>query len=101
MKGRDMQFLAYLRGRRWQGIFPLLGLLIAAQFGCNSIGPRALRQSRPDYNEVIEETNKNQNFLNLVRAREHEPTLFMDVSEVDVGLQFQAALNSSFRNYLN
>lgn len=91
-----MQFLAYLRGRRWQGIFPLLGLLIAAQFGCNSIGPRALRQSRPDYNEVIEETNKNQNFLNLVRAREHEPTLFMDVSEVDVGLQFQAALNSSF-----
>lgn len=91
-----MRLSQFLRTVRNMGTLPALGLLVAAQCGCDTIGPRALRQSRPDYNEVIEETNKYQNFLNLVRAREHEPTLFMDVSEVDVGLQFQAALTSTF-----
>jgi hypothetical protein len=63
--------------------------------GCDLVGPAALQQSRPDYNEVIRQTAKNQNFLNLVRVYNHESTLFMDVSEVDVALQFQGSVNGT------
>jgi hypothetical protein len=64
--------------------------------GCDMVGPAALQQSRPDYNEVIRQTAKDQNFLNLVRVHCHESTLFMDVSEVDVALQFQGSVNGGF-----
>jgi hypothetical protein len=74
------------------GCLMVIGSLLV---GCDMVGPAALEQSRPDYNEVIRQTAKNQFFLNLVRVHCHEPPLFMDVSEVDVALQFQGSINGT------
>lgn len=71
-------------------------IFFALSGGCDFIGPSALESARPSYNEMILQTTKNQNFLNLVRVHEHEPTLFMDVGEVDVQLQLQGSVNGQF-----
>ena len=94
VKGRiRLKFIKiYLGHHLCAGCLMAIGMLLA---GCDWVGPAALQQSRPDYNEVIRQTAKNQNFLNLVRVHCHEPTLFMDVSEVDVALQIQGSVNGT------
>ena len=51
--------------------------------GCQYVGPIAIDQGRDRYNGVIQATSKEQTFSNIIRVRNHEPTSFMDVSEVD------------------
>ncbi|MBV8889915.1 MAG: hypothetical protein JO305_09635 [Alphaproteobacteria bacterium] len=63
--------------------------------GCSIIGPTEISTSRSIYNRVIQETSKQQMFMNIVRVSEHEPTLFMDVTEVDAAMYLQAALGGS------
>lgn len=73
-------------------------LLATAVFltGCTSrIGPHSISTERPNYNDVIQDTAKQQTFINLLRVHERQPTLFLDVSEVDVGLELQATGGAS------
>jgi len=62
-------------------------VLVAATFslvsGCQYVGPIAIDQGRDRYNGVIQATSKEQTFSNIIRVRNHEPTSFMEVSEVD------------------
>ena len=69
--------------------------LLSAAIGCDHVGPPTLEQSRVDYNQVIQETSKSQTFLNIIRVYNFEPTTFMDVSEVDVGLQWQNSISAT------
>jgi hypothetical protein len=62
---------------------------IAGLTGCQILGPVSISQGRISYNRVIEETSKEQVFLNVVRVYKHAPTLFMDVSEVDAQVLIQ------------
>jgi hypothetical protein len=75
-----------------------VALLVAATVlnGCASrIGPHSISTERPNYNDVIQDTAKQQTFINLLRVHERQPTLFLDVSEVDVGLELQATGGAS------
>jgi hypothetical protein len=69
--------------------------MLVTLVACDAVGPPALRGTRPDYNEILQETSKEQTFLNLVRVHLHEPTLFMDVTEVDLALQLQGSFGTT------
>lgn len=51
--------------------------------GCQQLGPIAIEQGRDRYNHTIESTAKEQTLANIIRVYHHEPTLFMDVTEID------------------
>jgi hypothetical protein len=60
--------------------------------GCQFLGPKAIDQGRDRYNGVIQNTSMEQMMSNIVRVYNHEPTLFMDVTEVDAAQSFQGSL---------
>jgi hypothetical protein len=49
--------------------------------GC-AFGPSALQGSRPEYNRVIQQTEKQELLLNIVRLRYGEPIKFLQVSSI-------------------
>jgi hypothetical protein len=59
--------------------------------GCGWLGPTAIKNSRGNYNEVIQRTSMEQTLANIVRVHNHEPTLVFDVTEVDATTSFQGA----------
>ena len=60
--------------------------------GCHQPGPLSIVTDRPDYNDVIQDTSKQQLFMNVLRVKFNETPLFMDVSEVDAGVTLTGAL---------
>jgi len=60
---------------------------IVAMGGC-VLGPTALQVSRVRYNEVIQQTRKEQMLLNLVRLQYREEPLFLDVGSVATQFTF-------------
>ena len=74
----------------------LLGALsLAFLMGCRVVGPLSIQHGRVDYNGVIQRTNVQQMFVNMIRIAHGEPTAFMDVSEVDAVVLSQASLTGS------
>lgn len=73
------------------GTFTLLG-------GCQYVGPIAIDQGRDRYNHVIESTTKEQAFANILRVHYNEPTLFMDVTEVDATTTMSGAASGAITN---
>ena len=65
------------------GKLVLVAATLSVVSGCQYVGPIAIDQGRDRYNGVIQATSKEQTFSNIIRVRNHEPTSFMDVSEVD------------------
>ncbi len=63
--------------------FALVAVTLSLIGGCQYVGPIAIDQGRDRYNGIIQSTSKEQTFSNIIRVRNHEPTSFMDVSEVD------------------
>jgi hypothetical protein len=61
--------------------------------GCKPFGTMELSAGRPAYNEVIHQTAINQIFANIIRVYHNEPTLFMDVGEVDAAYTFQGSIS--------
>jgi hypothetical protein len=56
---------------------------------CQLVGPSSIQLGRLTYNEVIEQTGKEQTFANIIRVFNHEPTTFVDVSQISATVQFQ------------
>jgi hypothetical protein len=77
-------------------------LLLAASFallsGCQMVGPIAIDQGRDRYNHIIETTAKEQTFANILRVYHHEPTLFMDVTEVDATTTMAGSASGAIAN---
>ncbi len=63
--------------------------------GCQLLGPESISYGRLNYNNVIQETAKEQVFENIVRVHKREPTLFVDVTEVDASVTAQASAGGS------
>jgi len=63
---------------------------LVALGGC-VLGPTALQVSRVRYNEVIQQTRKEQMLLNLVRLQYREEPLFLDVGSVATQFTFAQA----------
>lgn len=69
-------------------LLPLLAFLT----GCQIFGPATLKHGRVNYNNAIEETQKIEIFSNFVRVLRQEPTLFMEVTEIDASSSVQSQL---------
>ena len=65
---------------------------------CQSIGPIAIDQGRDRYNSVIQSTSKAQTLANIVRVYNHEPTSFMEVTEVDATQSVVGQVNGGLTN---
>jgi len=62
------------------------------------VGPIAIDQGRARYNNIIQSTAKEQTFANIVRVYHHEPTAFMDVTEVDATTTLAGSANGVLTN---
>lgn len=71
----------------------LVAALCLVVSGCNVAGPAAITAGRPNYNEVIHNTNDEQVFENVLRVHFNESTLFLDVTEVDAAMTIQGVVN--------
>jgi hypothetical protein len=72
----------FLRGVSGEAIFLLAGAAMTLS-SCAVLGPSSIDHGRTSYNEVIEDTTRQQALLNVVRISNGESPLFMDVTEVD------------------
>ena len=63
--------------------------------GCQNVGPISIDQGRDRYNNIIASTSKEQTFSNIIRVHNHEPTSFLDVTEVDATTSFTGTLNGT------
>ena len=61
---------------------------------CSVVGPASIDHGRTSYNEVIEDTSRQQALLNVVRVSNGESPLFMDVTEVDAATSAGGTLGS-------
>jgi hypothetical protein len=62
----------------------LAALAVAlALSSCSTLGPSTLRAARPSYNEVVENTGRQQTLMNIVRVSKKENPLFVDITEID------------------
>ena len=62
-------------------LLPLLACVFLA--GCSTVGVTSIEDGRTPYNDVIQDTSREQTFLNILRVKDGESPLFMDVTEVD------------------
>lgn len=82
------------RSVRAQFVWGVVGCLLVSVSGC-AIGPTALRGSRPEYNRVIQQTEKEELLLNMVRLRYGEHIKFLQVSSIVSSLNVGASVNAS------
>ncbi|HXC55144.1 MAG TPA: hypothetical protein VNU97_07615 [Rhizomicrobium sp.] len=68
----------------------VLALTCISIEACQVVGPASIQHGRLNYNDVIARTSNEQVLANIVRVHEHEPTLFIDVTEVDAQVSFQS-----------
>jgi hypothetical protein len=74
----------FLRGVVGEAIFAVAFAAITFSLsGCSVVGPASIDHGRTSYNEVIEDTSRQQALLNVVRVSKGESPLFIDVTEVD------------------
>lgn len=82
------------RSVRAQFVWGVVGCLLVSVSGC-AIGPTALRGSRPEYNRVIQQTEKEELLLNIVRLRYGEHIKFLQVSSIVSTLNVGASVNAN------
>jgi len=83
--------------RRAAGSIRLLfgWVMLVSLAGCQSVGPEAIKLGRAQYNAAIQQTNKEQLLLNLVRLRYRDTTYFLEVSAVNTQLVVSAGGGAS------
>ena len=75
--------------RLWEAFPVALAALVT--FGCEALGPRALRAGRNEYNRAIQQTDLEQLLLNIVRLRFVDHPYFLLVSSISAALKLPAA----------
>jgi hypothetical protein len=78
-----------------------LGAVLSAS--CSSIGPGTVPRDRSDYASALGASWKQQTLLNIIKLRYGDFPIFMEVSQVIAGYQFQATAAAGFsaQNYLS
>lgn len=71
-----------------------LSLVAALLAGCNTVGPRAVRTARGDYNHAIVDTWNEQLLLNLVRLRYRDTPFFLEVTGVSTQYIFDGSVSA-------
>jgi len=70
-------------------IIPGLILFCAVLTGC-SLGPRALKGNRLDYNVSVQRSNNEELLINLVRAKYYEQLFFLQVGSISSSFSYTA-----------
>lgn len=76
----------------------LAAVALTALGGCQMFGPNSIDVGRGRYNAIIQSTSMEQTMSNIVRVYNHEPPMFMDVTEVDATVSFGGSLNGATTN---
>jgi hypothetical protein len=66
--------------------------------GCQTAGPNSIGMGRERYNNILQSTAMEQTMSNIVRVYNHEPPMFMDVTEVDATLSLGGSLTGATTN---
>lgn len=77
-------------------IAPIAGVLLLALQACSSLGPDALSERRPAYNEAIAATNAEQYLAWFVRMRYGLPSSQLAVSSITANVRFRTAAEVQF-----
>jgi len=83
---------------RISSAFPIVSTLtLVTILGCDSLspGPISIMAERPDYNNHIQQTSKNQTFENIVRVYEFDVPQFLDVTQVTAQMNMSGTLTGS------
>lgn len=78
----NSRYGVFLRGVSGEAL-SVVAIAAITLSSCSVVGPSSIDHGRTSYNEVIEDTSRQQALLNVVRVRNGESPLFMDVAEVD------------------
>ncbi len=70
----------------------LLGVLLAAQAGCATVGPDTIPRDRVGYINSIGDSWKEQTLLNVVRLRYADTPVFLEVSQIVSGYTLESSL---------
>lgn len=72
-----------------------LGICVSGFFlaGCQSIGPKAIQDVQPSYNETIARTDTDQLLLNMVRLRYRDNPCFIGVSNIVENRKFTTSFD--------
>lgn len=76
--------------------FVVAALLASATGACSSVGPTTVPRDRSDYGAAIGDSWKQQTLLNIVKLRYGDFPVFMEVSQVIAGYQFQTTATAGF-----
>src|SRR5262245_54061011 len=87
------------RSVRAQFMWGVVGCVLVVVSGC-AIGPKALRGSRPEYNRVVQQTEKEELLLNIIRLRYGEHIKFLQVASIVSSLNIAASLNATGTTYI-
>ncbi|MBN2569081.1 MAG: hypothetical protein JXB42_06590 [Deltaproteobacteria bacterium] len=70
-------------------VYPALFMLMVcfSMSGC-SLGPKALKGNRLDYNVSIQKSNNEELLINLVRAKYYEPLFFLQVGSISSSFSY-------------
>jgi len=73
-------------------------VFLALFSSCNTVGPKAVRGARINYNEAIARTGDQQLLLNLVRLKYRDTPLFLEITSVSTqyNLEWSAGASQSF-----
>lgn len=74
---------------------PLVGALACALAACSNIGPDALRDTRPLYNEAVQQTNDQELLTNLVRIHYRDSLYFTTVERIAVARELNQSIGAS------
>jgi len=71
--------------------------LICGIVGCKSLspGPPSIVMERPDYNERVQQTSKEQVFENIVRVYNNDIPQFIDVTSIAAQMSVSSTVNGS------
>ncbi len=77
------------------GVVVTVASLLVLLSGCNIAGPRAIRAGRVSYNAAIQQTNKEQLLLNIVRLRYRDNPYFIEVGSITTSFDVAASAAAS------
>lgn len=83
------------RNRYTKYLGSVMGCVLLGVSGCSTLGPSAVRGDRPEYNRAIQQTEKEELLLNIVRTRYGENIKFLQVASIVSSLNIGAALNAN------
>lgn len=84
----------HCQARNWHKLFQLLvtGYFLLFLFGCEYIGPKAVKAGRSDYNKAIQTTDVEQLLLNIVRLRFSDKPYFLEIASISATTEASVAI---------